>query len=400
MQRALLLALVLLFAAPAAGRAEIRVLDTATGAQRTVVRGGGELLRWTDDGAAVLIRRHGHVLRIGVADGSAVRLPVLDRAESIGPGGRFVSVRGKRVSLWDPAGHLVGAFDVGTGLLPYIAWSPAGDRVLIRTGKRRVVFDTVAGRSLSHGTGEEGYLTAQVFAPDGRSYLIDDGRELQRVDVATGTATVLLRAGPAFRALQAAWSSTGQIAVDTGSRLLVLGRPSLEPPLPRNAWGPLEWTPDGSTLSYELLGTGRGCNFPPLGIGAIVPGSAPRVLLAPTYRLETHTWSPDSRSLAVDLTDPPVPTGHRPKRTPRDYAMETPQGNAAMRRVVQRAARALRRGATREQALAGTAIGMRRVLRRFHVYDSTIIKLVANALDPWLHAAGYDRIGGLVEIDC
>jgi hypothetical protein len=43
---------------------------------------------------------------------------------------------------------------------------------------------------------------------------------------------------------------------------------------------------------------------------------------------------------------------------------------------------------------------MRRVVRRFHVDDSMTVDLVANALDPWLHAAGYERIETLGEIDC
>ena len=92
-------------------------------------------MRWTDDGAGVLIRRHGHVLRIAVADGSAVRLPQLDRADSIGPGGRFVTVRGERVGLWDRAGHLLARYGLGSDQVPYVAWSPAGDRVLVRKGE-------------------------------------------------------------------------------------------------------------------------------------------------------------------------------------------------------------------------------------------------------------------------
>ena len=80
--------------------------------------------------------------------------------------------------------------------------------------------------------------------------------------------------------------------------------------------------------------------------------------------------------------------------------METPRGNAAMRRVVRRAARALRHGATRERAMAYAADGMRRVLRRFHVDDSMTVDLIADALDPWLHAAGYEPIEALDEIDC
>jgi hypothetical protein len=392
MRRVLLLALALVAAAPAAARAEIRVLDAATGAQRTVVPGPARLLQWG------LIRRHGHVLRIG--DDGAVRVPVLDRAESIAPGGRFVTVRGPRVGLWDPAGHLLGLYGLGRGENPFVAWSPAGDRVLVRIGEEYAVLDAVSGRYLLHGTAAGYDIGPHVFAPDGRSFLIDDGPELLHVDVASGEATTVLRAGFDFETPRAAWSATGRIAVDTGSRFLLLGHPAVRLPLPRDARAPLEWTPDGSVLSYALLGTGSGCNYPPLGIGALTLGGAPRVLLPPTDRLEGWAWSPDSRSLALQLTDPPVPRGHWPKRIPRDYAMETARGNAAMRRVVRRAARALRHGATRERAMAYAADGMRRVLRRFHVDDSMIADEVADALDPWLHAAGYDRIEALDEIYC
>ena len=400
MRRSVLLALVLLLVIPATAGAEIRVLDTATGAQRTIVHGGVDLVRWTDDGAGVLIRRHGHVLRIAVADGRAVRLPQLDRADSIGPGGRFVTVRRDHIGLWDPAGHLLATYGLGYGDTAYTAWSPAGDRVLVRSREDYAVFDTVAGRYLLHGTAEGEHLTEQLFAPDGRSFLIDDGPRLLRVDVTTSEATTLVRAGHKWETPQAAWSSTGRIAADTGSRHLLLGRPTVTLPLPRDTWDSLEWTPDGSALSYDFSGPTTGCNWPPLGIGVLTPGGAPRVLLAPTYRLLDHAWSPDGRSLALDFTDPTVPRGHWPTRIPRDYAMETPRGNAAVRRVVRRTARALRHGASRERAMGYAGDGLRPVLRRYHVYDSEVVDLVADALDPWLHAAGYDRIEALDELDC
>jgi len=400
MRRALLLAFLLLAAAPATAGAELRILDTATGAQRTIVGRGADLVRWTDDGAGVLIRRHGHVLRVSVADGSTARLPQLDRAESIGPGGRFVTVRGARVGVWDPAGHLVGLYRLGSDQIPYVAWSRAGDRVLVRRGEEFAVYDTVAGRYLLHGTATDGDVNGQEFAPDGRSFLINDGPELLLVDIATGETTTLFRSGFDFDIPQAAWSSTGRIAADTGQRFLLLGHPQVPLRLPRNARGPVEWTPDGSALTYELLGNGNGCGYPPSGLGALAPGGAPRVVLAPTYRLLNRAWSPDSRWVALDLADPPVPRGHWPKRIPRDYAMETRRGNAAMRRVVRRAARALRRGARRERAMGYAAQGSARVMRRFGVWDTMIIDLVADALDPWLHAAGYDRIEALDELFC
>jgi hypothetical protein len=50
--------------------------------------------------------------------------------------------------------------------------------------------------------------------------------------------------------------------------------------------------------------------------------------------------------------------------------------------------------------MAYASDGMRRVLRRFHADDSMIVDEVADALDPWLHAAGYDRIESLDELDC
>jgi hypothetical protein len=36
----------------------------------------------------------------------------------------------------------------------------------------------------------------------------------------------------------------------------------------------------------------------------------------------------------------------------------------------------------------------------FQVYDAMTADMVADALDPWLHAAGYERVEALDEIDC
>ena len=85
--------LLLLAVAPAA-RAELRVIDTTRGKSRTLLRadmsvGSPSLVRWTDDGTAVLANPRGAMLRLGVADHSVTHLPGLDEAASVGPGLRY-----------------------------------------------------------------------------------------------------------------------------------------------------------------------------------------------------------------------------------------------------------------------------------------------------------------------
>jgi hypothetical protein len=68
---------------------------------------------------------------------------------------------------------------------------------------------------------------------------------------------------------------------------------------------------------------------------------------------------------------------------------------------VLRAVRALRRGAGRKRTLRDVRIGVRRLAERFDdASDSAVDEAFADALDPWLRAAGFERIEGLDEVDC
>ena len=124
MLRALLFCLALgLALAPGAG-AEVRVIDTTTGASRTILRDDPRepyteephLIRFADPGT-VLVRKRGRVLAIRIADGSVRRLPWLDEAEAIGPGGRSVHLDYGETDPWvilrGPAGQTVGRYDYG-----------------------------------------------------------------------------------------------------------------------------------------------------------------------------------------------------------------------------------------------------------------------------------------------
>ncbi len=87
-------------------------------------------------------------------------------------------------------------------------------------------------------------------------------------------------------------------------------------------------------------------------------------------------------------------------RPPPLRAVRPPRQPAA-RRVVLRATRALRRGAGRASTLRDVRIGMARIGDRFQGgAASDVLGAVADALDPWLHAAGFQRIQALDEVNC
>jgi hypothetical protein len=407
MTRAALLSLLcLLTLVPSAG-AEIRVVDAATGVARTIVHDEGRLGRWSDDNAAVLVHRGRRVLRVGASNGSVTRLAQLRRAHDLGPGGRSVVVTGggssqrpTRVQLRGPDGQTVGVDTFQSTRNVDVAWSRDGSRALVSVSPYLGVYDTATGRPVLRGRLDDLDVGEQPFAPDGSAVLVASGSALVRIDLASGAGEVVLRSESQYDPPAAVWSATGRIAVSTSDWARVLDSPPLELPPALHEQGSPSWDPEGTTLAYLFESDTAACGPSPVGLGTVIPGQAPRILIAPSYQeLWGLAWSPDGRSLAVELGKPLKATHHWPKHVDRDYAMGR-RGNTAMRRVVLQATRALRHGAGRDEALTGASNGMRRVLKHFHVYDTMIVESVAVALDGWLRAAGYPVIDALDELDC
>jgi hypothetical protein len=79
----------------------------------------------------------------------------------------------------------------------------------------------------------------------------------------------------------------------------------------------------------------------------------------------------------------------------------TRRRNAAMRKVLLRASRGLRAGAGRPETLLGVGNDLHRLAERFdEVYDKAVWEAVGRELDRWIHAAGWDRLDTLSDIDC
>ncbi len=121
--------------------------------------------------------------------------------------------------------------------------------------------------------------------------------------------------------------------------------------------------------------------------------------------LRSALWSPVATRLAVSLgPEQTSPRGKRhpwPRRITRDYAMFSARGDAAMRRIVLRAARSLRRGADRETVLSRVRLDYATAADRFgDAGDTAVREAVADELDRWLHAAGFEPIEAFDEITC
>jgi dipeptidyl aminopeptidase/acylaminoacyl peptidase len=172
----------------------------------------------------------------------------------------------------------------------------------------------------------------------------------------------------------------------------------------------VRWSPDGSALSYEVIQRPRlRCGSPRYGLGLLAAGMGPRPLLALSGAEPSRAiWSPDGRRLAVKLEpDWAADVERRGKRHPwpkhirREYGMFSRRGDAAIRRIVVRAARALRRGASREATMRLVSIGYERVAKRYsEAEDSVVGEALAVELSKWLRAAGFEEIDGLDELDC
>jgi hypothetical protein len=82
--------LLLLVSAPRTD-AEIRVINVHSGASVTLVSDArANLVRWTDDGAALLVGRQAGIVRVGLDRGVTAQ-PQLDGAYAVRAGGRTVS---------------------------------------------------------------------------------------------------------------------------------------------------------------------------------------------------------------------------------------------------------------------------------------------------------------------
>lgn len=309
----LCLLLVLIAAVPAAG-SEIRLIDGATGASRTFARDSTdlteepELMRWTDDGAGLLLNRGFNVLRVGVAVGSIASIPAYDGAVSVGPGGLFMDFSGTsskhtRIRLRAPNRHPLGIYDFGSVHgEPSFAWSADGARVAVAMAPILYVLDTATGAVVLRRRVAFGELGEQAFAPDGSALVVTDAARLLLISLPSGKATVLLRTGE-FDDDQprAAWGQTGRIAVRTRERLRVIGDPAVDLAMGSDSPALILWNPDGTALTYAY-DTANGDCSPPQGLGMVVPGQPPSVLVPTSDRkLKALAWSPDGRTLAVEL---------------------------------------------------------------------------------------------------
>jgi hypothetical protein len=77
------------------------------------------------------------------------------------------------------------------------------------------------------------------------------------------------------------------------------------------------------------------------------------------------------------------------------------RGDAAIRRIVLHASRALRRGAGRAETLGGVSDELDRVAKRFdEAHDTAVEEAIASELDKWLRAAGFATIESRDEFSC
>jgi hypothetical protein len=414
---ALVCAVLLTFSAPAAAR--IVVLDPSSGAvvATPIDDDTTEVLRWTDDGTALIGEREGHVVRVDVATGAATPLPALDDAWAIGPGGRTVVVDelfGRlRITVRGPDGRALGAQVLDAFPMSMSgAWSGDGARFAFAVGSNLLVFDTSTGQLVARATVRRVSVHPQAFAPDDSVLLVGSGARILRVDLRSGLRSAVLRSAHAEDRPKAAWGASGSIAVslDDDTRLRVLGQAPAEV-RPRHGFvDNLRWSPDGGALSYEVIQRPRlRCGSPRYGLSLLAPGATARTLLPLTgAEPKRAVWSPDGRRLAVMLEkDWAAELERRGKRHPwpkhvrRDYAMFSRRGDAAIRRVVLRAARALRRGASREATMRLVSIAYERVAKRYsEAQDSAVEEALAVELSKWLRAAGFAEIDGLIELEC
>jgi hypothetical protein len=87
-----------------------------------------------------------------------------------------------------------------------------------------------------------------------------------------------------------------------------------------------------------------------------------------------------------------------PKHIGKEYEMFTPAGNRAVRHVVWRASRMLRRGESRKRVMSVVRRAYLAVEDKYEEsQDTAVCDRFADELDRWLVAAGYERIDAFDE---
>jgi hypothetical protein len=385
----------------ASASADVRVFDLGGGAARTVAGDGARLHSWTADGSGLLLEQRGGSVRLDLATGTLTpqKLP----EDSTGPGGQRLEFGPGTVSLRAPDGRVLASyptpfwFDDGG-----VAWSRDGRWVAFALRFDLFVLDAATGRLVLHEKDRETVLTEQAFAPDGSALAVAQKRGVLRIDLPSAHRALLLRTG-GFP--PPAWSARGQLAITRGRRISVFGLPGIR--VSTDQTRPALWSADGQLLRFVVSQATDACSAPREGVAVAAPGGPPRVLVEPGSReLRAALWSPVAAQLAVSLgpEERPSPRGKRhpwPRRVARDYAMFSARGDAAMRRIVLRAARSLRRGADRETVLSRVRLDYAKAEDRYdEAGDTAVREKVADELDRWLHAAGFEPIEAYDEITC
>ena len=218
-----------------------------------------------------------------------------------------------------------------------------------------------------------------------------------RIDVATGAATEV-DAGEHY-VTDVTWGS--RIAISTLGGIVLSGLPEVEVPI----YGPALWNADGTALAFQAPVNGDCQQYGDMGATLLVPGHAPRTLVAPSAQhVNAVAWAPTGSRLAIGRDAPPKPAkrGKRhpwPKTIGHEYSVFTRAGNAAVRKAVVAFTRSLKRGASREEAFLVLHRGLARV-DDDGIGDTEAEEAIATEIDPWLIAAGDKGVDGLSEISC
>jgi hypothetical protein len=93
-----------------------------------------------------------------------------------------------------------------------------------------------------------------------------------------------------------------------------------------------------------------------------------------------------------------APRHHWPQHIARYYEMFTPAGNRAVRHVVWRGSRMLRKGESRRRVMAAVKRAYLAVERTYEeAADTAVCDRFADELDRWLTAAGYEPVDAMQE---